>query len=94
MSCGDPHEMDCGHVIEQVYLYLDSEMEDDDCTMIRAHLDECAPCLRAFGLEHEIKMLIARSCGGDRAPDELKQRVLVHLRQVRVQIDALEFRAE
>ena len=28
MSCGDPHETDCGEVLDEVYLYLDGEMTD------------------------------------------------------------------
>ena len=41
---------------------------------IRAHLDDCAPCLRRFGLEQDVKSLVARSCGGDVAPAALQDR--------------------
>ena len=44
MSCGDPHDMDCARAIEQVYVYLDGEMPDEDCAEVRRHLEECAPC--------------------------------------------------
>ena len=70
MSCGNPHATDCREVIEEVYLYLDGEMDTATAHVIREHLDECAPCLRKFGLEQEVKVLVARSCGCDRAPDE------------------------
>lgn len=94
MSCGNPHETDCRTVIEQVYLYLDGEIGDDDCHKIRQHLDECAPCLRQYGLEQHVKVLVARTCGCDTAPDGLRTRVLQRIQQVRVEIEALEFRAE
>ena len=94
MSCGDPHEVDCREVLEQVYLYLDREMPDEDCATIRRHLDECAPCLRQFGVEQEVKALVARSCGCDAAPDGLREKVLMRLRTVRVEIDHIEFRPE
>ena len=29
MSCGDPHETDCGEVLDEVYLYLDLECADE-----------------------------------------------------------------
>ncbi|HET6817733.1 MAG TPA: mycothiol system anti-sigma-R factor [Mycobacteriales bacterium] len=94
MSCGNPHDVDCSEVIEQVYLYLDGEIDDEARTNIRQHLDECAPCLRQFGLENEVKALVARCCGGETAPDGLKQRLLVRLQEVRVELTTIEYRAE
>jgi mycothiol system anti-sigma-R factor len=94
MSCGDPHETDCREVLDKVYLYLDGEADDGDLRKIRLHLDECAPCLRQYGLEQQVKALVARCCGSDPAPDGLRVRVLERIRQVRVEIDHVEFRAE
>jgi mycothiol system anti-sigma-R factor len=94
MSCGQPHEMDCLEVIEQVYIYLDGECGEADRARIREHLDECGPCLREFGIEQEVKALVARCCGSDAAPDGLRERVLVRLQQVRVEISSVEFRYE
>jgi mycothiol system anti-sigma-R factor len=75
MSCGDPHETDCSDVLAEVYLYLDLECADDRRSLIRDHLDECSPCLREFGIEQEVKALVARCCGADKAPDELRERL-------------------
>jgi mycothiol system anti-sigma-R factor len=94
MSCGKPHEVDCTEVIEQVYLYLDGEIDDECRAKVREHIDECAPCLREFGLEQDVKALVARCCGGETAPDHLKESVLVRLQQVRVELTSIEFRAE
>ncbi len=94
MSCGNPHGTPCSEVIEQVYLYLDAEQDDIDRDLVRIHLDECAPCLRQFGLEQAVKSLVARCCGGDPAPQELRQRVLVRLRQVRIDLEHLEYRVD
>ncbi len=58
MSCGKPHATDCSDVIERVYLYLDGEADDFDCSRIREHLDECSPCLAQYGLEQEVKTLV------------------------------------
>ena len=94
MSCGRPHEVDCLTVIEQVYSYLDGECDETDRTRIREHLDECGPCLREFGIEQEVKALVARCCGADAAPDGLRERVMVRLQQARIEITAVEYRYE
>ena len=75
MSCGDPHEVDCDQILEEVYLYLDLECSDERRTLIQTHLDECSPCLREYGIEQEVKALVARCCGADKAPDELRDRL-------------------
>jgi mycothiol system anti-sigma-R factor len=93
MSCGDPHETPCSEVLEKVYLYLDGEDEAHDHDEIRIHLDECAPCLRKYGLEQAVKALVARSCA-EQAPIELRERVMFRIQQVRVEIDHVEFRTE
>ncbi len=90
MSCGKPHEIDCAHVIEEVYLYLDGELDEVDRGKIRIHLDECSPCLQQYGLEQEVKALVARCCGRDPAPNGLRDRVLMRLREVRVEITNAE----
>ena len=94
MSCGNPHDIDCREVIEAVYLYLDGEMADEDCAHIREHLDECSPCLRQYGVEQDIKALVARKCGCEIAPSELKVKVLARLQVVRTEIDHREYRAD
>lgn len=94
MSCGSPHQTNCREVIDKVYLYLDGEIVDADRSNIRVHLEECAPCLRQYGLEHEVKALVARCCGSDTAPDGLRHRLLIRLAEVRVEINHVEFRAE
>ncbi|MBV9487356.1 MAG: mycothiol system anti-sigma-R factor [Frankiaceae bacterium] len=94
MSCGDSHAVDCGEVIRQVYLYLDGEIDDEARAEVRDHLDECGPCLRQFGIEQEVKALVARCCGSDAAPDGLKDRLRVKLQEVRIEISSVEFRAE
>ena len=94
MSCGSPHGIDCDKVVMEAFLYLDGEMPDASCAEIRQHLDECSPCLRAYGLEEDFKKLVARKCGGDMASDELRTRVLTRLQQVTLETTQVEFRAD
>lgn len=75
MSCGDPHETDCREVLAEVYLYLDLECTNGRREAIQRHLDECAPCLREYGIEQEVKELVGRCCGAETAPTELRERL-------------------
>lgn len=94
MSCGDPHETDCSDVLAEVYLYLDLECADDRRSLIRDHLDECSPCLREFGIEQEVKALVARCCGSELAPAELKSRLRLKLSELVVNAEARELRTD
>jgi len=75
VSCGKPHEIDCGQILNEVYLYLDLECAEDRRSAIQQHLDECSACLREYGIEQEVRALVHRCCSNDRAPDELRDRL-------------------
>ena len=94
MSCGEPHETDCGEVLADVFLYLDGEMDSDRRDRIREHLEECSPCLRKYGIEREVRALVARCCGNDVAPEALRTRVVLRLREVVLETSQVEFRPE
>jgi mycothiol system anti-sigma-R factor len=90
----EPTETNCREALDRVYTYLDGEIEEQDYTRIREHLDECAPCLRQYGIEQEVKVLVARCCGSETASSELRSRVLTRISEVRVEITHLEYRPE
>jgi mycothiol system anti-sigma-R factor len=82
VSCGKPHETPCTEVLEDVYIYLDQECDGVSTSKIKQHLEECGPCLQEFGIEQEVKALVARCCGQEVAPDGLRQRLKATLAQV------------
>ena len=84
---------DCSAVLSEVYLYLDLECSEDRRALIQKHLDECSGCLREYGIEHEVKALVARCCGDEVAPVELRERVRVKLRELSVEAERREFLA-
>jgi mycothiol system anti-sigma-R factor len=90
MSCGDPHKVPCSEILESVYSYLDREMSAADCDEIRKHLDECGPCLREYGLEEAVKKLVAKHCGCDPAPADLRSKIMVRIRQVQSEIEVID----
>ena len=76
---------DCSAVLGRVFFFLDNELDRADHAEIQHHLDECGPCLARYDLERTVKTLVARSCS-EVAPDGLRQRVMVSIREVQVQI--------
>lgn len=79
------HELDCSDVVEAVYLYIDGELSADVIDNIRSHLDECSPCLREYGIEQDVKALIARCCC-ETAPDALRASIVARLETVRTEM--------
>lgn len=73
---------ECKDVLDEVYIYLDLECSDDRRRLIKQHLDECSPCLREYGIEQEVKALVARCCGAEKAPEELKARLRAKLSEL------------
>jgi mycothiol system anti-sigma-R factor len=65
---------DCRDAVHRLYHYLDGELDDARRAVIRSHLDECLPCLEAFGFEVELRQVIARKCR-DQVPEELRIRI-------------------
>jgi mycothiol system anti-sigma-R factor len=86
MSCGDPHDTDCREVLDKVYTYLDGELDENNCVDIRHHLDECGPCLKEYGLDQVVKQLVAKHCGCEPVPDDLRAKILSRIDQVRSEL--------
>jgi len=88
MACGDPIDLDdgsqCSGVLRDVWLFLDNEMDAENRAKVQQHLDECSPCLVEAGLDQKLKQLLAKKCGGDRAPEQLRHRLVAQLQTVRV----------
>jgi mycothiol system anti-sigma-R factor len=81
VSCGKPHDTDCGEVLAQLYLFIDHELDEASAGEIQHHLDECAPCLHHHELDILVRKLVARSCT-EPAPAPLRDRVLLSIREV------------
>ena len=75
-------ETSCREVLSEVYLYLDLECDEQRRGLIQTHLDECSPCLREYGIEHEVKILVSRCCGGEKAPESLRERLRARITEI------------
>lgn len=75
----DPEHPQCAAVIAEVWTLLDGECTAETRNKLRHHLEECPACLRYYGVEERVKNLIARKCGGDKAPEGLRERLRVQI---------------
>ena len=76
---------DCVDYIERIVYLIDNELDQADCAVVEMHLRECGPCLERYDLQRAVKQLVARSCS-EHAPESLRDRVRLQLREVKVQI--------
>ena len=81
----DPSASECSEFLDQIVYFIDNELDAADCAVVRAHIDTCNPCLERYDLQRTVKAIVARSCS-EAAPDELRQRVMLRIREVQVQI--------
>ena len=89
-----PGNIDCDDVLDELYQYMDEETDEDTRGRIRQHLEACAPCLRQYGLENDVRALSARCCGGDQAPASLHERIRVRITELTIETGHVEYRAE
>ena len=75
----DPDHPDCAAVIAEVWTLLDGECTAETRDKLRHHLEECPACLRYYGVEEQIKNLIAKKCSGEKAPETLRQRLMIEI---------------
>jgi mycothiol system anti-sigma-R factor len=85
----EPTASECADFLEQIVYFLDNELDQADCSAVRLHLDSCNPCLEKYDLQRTVKAVVARSCS-EAAPDELRKKVLLRIREVQVQIQVTE----
>ena len=70
---------DCADVVQHVWKFLDSELDEPSAHAIRQHLAACEGCLDRFDVEQAFKSLLHRSCGGDIAPSHLRAQIMTQL---------------
>jgi len=65
-----------------MFSYLDGELGEPDLHLVREHLAECAPCMSEHDVDLVVKKLIRRSCGGELAPEQLRERIVLQITEL------------
>ena len=75
-----PLKPQCEETFAEIWPSLDGELTDHKRAKIKAHLDECPPCVGAEHCEAELRKVISQKCR-DEVPESLKMRIAEALRQ-------------
>lgn len=86
-AADDEHLASCDEALREVYFYLDAECDSGAKARIKGHLAQCVDCMQEYGIEQEVKALVARVCGSEAAPEGLILRLREKLSEV-VPVDA------
>ncbi|WP_341257027.1 mycothiol system anti-sigma-R factor [Gordonia malaquae] len=72
--------LDCSAVVADIWLLLDNECDAGARERLQGHLDGCPSCFEHFGVQRQLKALVSRKCGGDSAPEGLRERLRMEIR--------------
>ena len=64
----------CGEAVEQLWAFLDHELDDQDQEAVEAHLAFCRRCCGELEFAKHLRQLLARS-GGNELPAEVRARL-------------------
>jgi mycothiol system anti-sigma-R factor len=70
------HKRDCFVNEEELFLYLDRELDPGRTAILKDHLVECGDCAARFGAVSKLKGILRESCDSVKAPSWLRDRVL------------------
>jgi mycothiol system anti-sigma-R factor len=77
---------ECAQFLDSIVYLIDNELADEDVVAVRLHIDGCTPCHERYEVQRTVKAVVARSCA-ERAPEDLRARVLMSIREVRIELE-------
>ena len=86
VDCGAGDGVDCSELLTRLPAYLDGEMDAGEAAQFRDHLQRCAPCMDEHDLDHAIKAVVGKCCGGEIASEQLRAKVMTRITTLRVEI--------
>lgn len=63
----------CDEALQNLYVYLDRELDSATTEGIHAHLEECGECYRGFDFEHRLKQVVRDRLAEDVPPQFLEK---------------------
>jgi anti-sigma factor (TIGR02949 family) len=74
--------VDCNDCVERLYAFLDLELDEKELASVRAHVSGCDDCGDELGLEARFLDRLRDCCTSEKAPMQLRERVILKLRGV------------
>ncbi|MFQ5965637.1 MAG: mycothiol system anti-sigma-R factor [Candidatus Scalinduaceae bacterium] len=71
--------MTCKEAINQLYEFLDNELDDYNCSKIKKHLDICQKCCEKFEFEQTLKKIVRDRTRIHRVPQYVRENILKQL---------------
>lgn len=81
----------CASTMTHVDEFIDGELGAQESAGIERHLLACASCRRAYQRELDLKQMIRDACECRGVPAELKDRVLMRISELRIDLDGATF---
>jgi mycothiol system anti-sigma-R factor len=66
---------DCDDCVRRLDELVDKELSGPEVEEIHVHLDTCGDCTRRYEFQEGLKRLVRVSCGEERAPADLRERL-------------------
>ena len=67
--------MNCQETLEKLWQYLDKELDRGASNALQRHLADCRQCFSKVEFERRLREIVRRSCAGEHAPAELRERI-------------------
>lgn len=74
-------QLDCFTGDEEIYLYMDEEMEAGRYSRLKSHLSKCRDCSIRLKIANELKSSVNKSCRDTVAPVWLREKILESIRR-------------
>jgi mycothiol system anti-sigma-R factor len=71
----DLSPIDCQHVLQQIELYLDGELEASLRVEVHQHLSGCNGCTDHSAFQQRLKELLRAKCGCNDVPAQVLERI-------------------
>jgi len=75
----------CEEALAKLFEYIDGELPDSDLMRIGEHLRDCPPCESERQINEKIRTLVSQA-HGDKAPHQLRERVLSTIQAARAEL--------
>jgi mycothiol system anti-sigma-R factor len=58
-----------------MWQYIDGELDVESTDELQRHLAQCRECFSEAEFERQLKEMVRRACGAERAPERLRERL-------------------